>query len=263
MFINQNKFISTEILSVKCFGAKYKINDSLPDNNKIIIKPSDENNITIDIFGKSNKIIIGHNLSINKEGGLNICIKGNNNTIIIGDNNYINRRLNIIIFSAGPGIINNNSSVSIKNENIFNGNVSILNGEEKTNILIGNYNLFANNITLRTSNNHTIYDIDNFDILSSFGNVYIKNHNWIADNTNFMPLGSIESNSVVAMNSLVNKKFSQSNILLAGSPARIKRTNINWIQTLFNRNSKMENLYKKILKDNMQLIDKFSSGNFE
>ena len=38
----------------------------------------------------------------------------------------------------------------------------------------------------------------------------------------------INNNSVIAAHTLVNKSFSESNILVAGIPAKIKRKNIVW-----------------------------------
>lgn len=39
---------------------------------------------------------------------------------------------------------------------------------------------------------------------------------------------SINDNSIIGFKSLVTKKYTEKNVIIAGSPAKIIKTNINW-----------------------------------
>ncbi len=59
-------------------------------------------------------------------------------------------------------------------------------------------------------------------------NIFIGKHCYIGSGVKFAPGASIADDSLVAMGSVVNKKFTQKNILIGGVPAKVLKENINW-----------------------------------
>ena len=51
---------------------------------------------------------------------------------------------------------------------------------------------------------------------------------WISSNNLLLKGTKISSNSVVAARSVVNKEFLEKNVLIAGTPAKIIKTNVAW-----------------------------------
>jgi acetyltransferase-like isoleucine patch superfamily enzyme len=58
--------------------------------------------------------------------------------------------------------------------------------------------------------------------------IIIGQHVWVGSNVKILPGVEIGDNSVVATNSVVTRPFLETNVLIAGFPAKIIRTNINW-----------------------------------
>ena len=59
--------------------------------------------------------------------------------------------------------------------------------------------------------------------------VILEDDVWIMSRVTILKGSYIAKGSAVAANSLVNKKFTQNNILIAGSPAKILKENIKWV----------------------------------
>jgi acetyltransferase-like isoleucine patch superfamily enzyme len=90
-------------------------------------------------------------------------------------------------------------------------------------IKIGNNCLFSWHVLLMDSDMHTIYPI-----LKKSHEILIKDSIWIGCNTTILKGSFINSNSVIGAQSLVNKSFKETNILIAGNPARCIKTGISW-----------------------------------
>ena len=108
-------------------------------------------------------------------------------------------------------------------------------------IEIGNNCLFSKNITIRNNDGHTITDKNTKKILNPSKDVYIGNNVWIGTNSVILKGAHISSNSVVGALSLVNKKFSEENIIIAGNPAKKIRGNILWYKDCYTRYSELNN----------------------
>lgn len=90
------------------------------------------------------------------------------------------------------------------------------------NVLLGwNVNIIDNN-----GGNHTVL-VDNMK-KSSFGSVFIGDHVWLCSYSSVMKNTQISNDSILAWGSILTKKISDSNCLLAGSPAEIKQKDIEW-----------------------------------
>ena len=62
--------------------------------------------------------------------------------------------------------------------------------------------------------------------------VAIRNQVWICDNVSILKGTVIADDSVCAMGSIINKKFIQPNVILAGVPAKITLTDVCWRQNI-------------------------------
>lgn len=95
-----------------------------------------------------------------------------------------------------------------------------------TSIICNNEITFGNDVQL--SWNSLITDSDahkiiaeNGDIINPNKEILIGNNVWIAANTTILKGSAISDNTVVASNSLVNKKFTNSSCIIGGSPAKV------------------------------------------
>lgn len=186
-------------------------------NSKILI----DNQIRLDIIGNNNKIIIGNNCCL---PNCKIQIIGDDNIIEIG-NNVCSYNLNIYF-----GFENHNKLVraALKiGENTTGNGLSIFALEPGTQIDIGKNCLLSDRIEIWASDTHSIID-ESGKLLNYGGNVQIGDNVWIARDVKIGKRAKISNNSIVGFNSVVTSNFSQSNIVIAGNPAKIIKQNIDW-----------------------------------
>lgn len=185
-------------------------------------------NIRIYINGENNIIRLNEFLG----GGMLIIDLGasRNSEIIIGRNNSIALFSSVRVKSySHPGCDFQEGGLFIGDNNKFNGDVKFTVSDSKhADICIGNDNLFAPRIEFKALADHLVYDIDTKNQINIEKGINIGNHNWICEKTTFLNKAGIGSNCVVGMKSLVNKELTCDNSVIAGVPASIKRTGINW-----------------------------------
>ncbi|MFW5411768.1 acyltransferase [Aerococcus urinaeequi] len=88
---------------------------------------------------------------------------------------------------------------------------------------------FGWNVQIRDSDGHDIHSLETGKITNAEdSSVYIGKNSWVAANVNILKGVHINHDSVVAYNSCVLKSFNESNVLIAGYPAVIKKRNIFW-----------------------------------
>ena len=97
-----------------------------------------------------------------------------------------------------------------------------------TKILLGNNILIGWNVNIRDSDGHNILNINNNEILNPNKSIEIGNHVWIGSHVDILKGASINDNSIIGFKSLVTKKYTEKNVIIAGNPAKIIKTNINW-----------------------------------
>ena len=147
---------------------------------------------------------------------------GTNSSISIGERSIVK---NLFISCAAI-----ESSVVCGTHFICNGGEFILaRGMKCQKIIIGENCLLSDSIAFFTSDGHALIDKTTNKVINlSGGNITIGNHCWIGHNVKFLKNSSIANDVVVGSCSLVTKKFSTSNCILAGAPAKIVRKNISW-----------------------------------
>ena len=100
----------------------------------------------------------------------------------------------------------------------------ILSIDKKTRI--GDSVLFGWDVHIRTSDGHKILYHDNENVYD--GQVIIENHVWICSETVILKGVHLKNDTIVGWGSLVIKSFDDSNILVAGHPAKLIKNNVSW-----------------------------------
>lgn len=177
-----------------------------------------------DAISNSKIIIVGSNNSIHIENSrflknLEIRIFGNDNHVFIGNCTWI---MNSQILIEGD---TNLCSIGAQST-IEGAEISLT--ENNTKLVIGEDCMLADSIVFRTGDSHSIYDLATGVRLNSASNIEVGNHVWLAQGVTILKKSVISKGSVVAAKSVVNKKFDESNILIAGIPAKKVKSGIVW-----------------------------------
>jgi acetyltransferase-like isoleucine patch superfamily enzyme len=184
-------------------------------------------NTTLNIGGTGNVI------SLNKfsgNGHLHFIIQSSAHDckVSIGKNNTLNGNL-VIQFYYGGGRSPNKSTIEMGDHNIVNGNLCLIGGMQPgTVVSIGNENLFADNINLIGAVDHLIYNVKTNEKYCDELGVSIKDRVWVCRDALFLNGACVGPDSIVAARSVVNKEFKESNVLIAGIPAQVRKTDVMW-----------------------------------
>lgn len=188
-------------------------------NTKIKLHPKSK----ISIIGKISPLMIQYNFSSGSQGvaemttGRGYISVGPSGKIIFNGKAIFGKGMSI---RCDSGILKIGNNVST-NRNCF---ISCTNS-----ISIEDSCLIGWNTNIRDSDGHTIYDIStNETINSSDSSVVIGSHTWLAAQVDILKGVHLSHDTIVGYNSCVTKSFEESNILLAGYPAIIKKRNISW-----------------------------------
>ena len=166
---------------------------------------------------KNNTIIFG---TMSQLIRCKIQIFGNNNRVLIGDNCFLHLG-DFWIEDAG-------NCINIGNGTSICGSTHLA-ATEGTNILIGRDCMFSGEIAVRTGDSHSIIEAGSNIRINHASDVTIGDHVWIGSRAILLKGSSVPDNSVVATGAIVTKKHDGANVILAGSPAKVVRENIDWL----------------------------------
>lgn len=192
-------------------------------NNIITLgKMSELRGCRISILGNNNRITIGENSHL-MEGardkfGCYISIGGSDNQIAVGNNCYL---IDVEIFAEDK----TNRIIIGDNCGVYNR--TALSAIEGTEIQIGSNGLISSDVHFRTGDSHTLLDNEGKRCNPS-RSISVGEHVWIGTRALLLKGASIAPDSVVAATSLVTKAFDEKNLVIAGNPARIIKTESNW-----------------------------------
>lgn len=102
-----------------------------------------------------------------------------------------------------------------------------LNAKGMTKITIGSGCLFSNTIDISTTDWHQVLD-ENGERVNLDRDVYIGSHVWIGRKVMIGKGVSIGDNSIIGSGSVVTNSFDESNVVIAGNPARVCKRGISW-----------------------------------
>lgn len=181
----------------------------------------------------------GSIVNIKEITGIKLNIIGDNNIITIYEGTKFNNcyfslvsNMNIIIGKSryainGLKIFGNDSRVTIGSDFSCWG-VEFRCHEPKSEIHIGNDCMFSEEILFYPTDAHTIYDNDTKEILNKTKPIIIGNHVWCGRRVLALKGAEVSNNCIIGIGSVVTKKFNTSNSIIAGFPAQIIKSNINW-----------------------------------
>lgn len=167
--------------------------------------------------GKNNKIVIG---DFSRLIGCNIRIQGNNNTIVIGNECSLNH--------AEIWIEDNNNSLYIGDNTSLCGTIQLA-IIEGTQLIIGKNCLFSSKIDIRTGDSHSLIQKDSGARINYSQSITIQDHVWIGTDVTILKGTHIASHCMVGAGSLLCKKYNDSNCVIAGNPAKIVKSNVDWV----------------------------------
>ena len=99
--------------------------------------------------------------------------------------------------------------------------------KNQSRILIGEGCLFSNSIDVSTTDWHRVFD-DSGNVLNPEKDVCIGEHVWIGRKVTVCKGVSIPNDSIIGVGSVVTRSFDETNVVIAGNPAEIKKRGVNW-----------------------------------
>ena len=210
-----------ELASVQ--SKKNELNIFIVDSNcnlkKITSYPSlsiitsDPNNFNIVILGHKNRFFRNSQIVLTK-----------NNFVYIGISSWKIRALNINCDIGASVVIGDD----------FSCHGVDIESQERALVCIGADCQFSREILIRNGDGHPIYQSGK--ILNRAKDVFIGNHVWVGQRAVILKGSKVPNGSVVGCASVVTKDFSiDSNIVIAGNPARKVKENIHWTRDLLSR----------------------------
>ncbi len=169
----------------------------------------------IKVAGEGNTIVIANGALLYKSG---ISISGNNNYIEIGQDSHIKY--------ASFNFEDSNNRITVGKETAMLGNINIA-CLEQTQIDIGEGCLFSAGIEIRTSDSHSIMSMD-LERINHAESISIGDRVWCNQGVYILKGSVIGTECVIGAGSIVNKKYQESNCILAGVPAKIVKRGITW-----------------------------------
>lgn len=249
----QNKF------SLKKLGIKFLTHFISDRKKRKFFKKLCYNNYINFAFGKKKYAISGNNNRIIivwndreyvmprflKINGIAVKIKGNNNTIkiefpiygltnnhfiIIGDNSIISikKSQNIINNLTIQFHIGKNRAVLI-DENFSVGGLFLCLEDDDSSICIGKDCMFSHDLFIRESDGHSIIDYSG-NLKNKASKMVIGNHVWIGAWARLCKDVYIPDGCIIGMGSIVTKKFTKKNSIIAGNPAKVVKEDVKWVR---------------------------------
>lgn len=228
------------------------------ENNKFSFVLKDGNEIT-EFTTKEEKLIENFSLlvhgnnnivSINVENrediekflskkGFSLYMYGHNNTVNIGKLLCpVNEPLGLtgLTINIGnppedtiePGVNRFASNCRIDiGDNVIVCGARLFLQDDNSSIKIGNDCMFSWGIDVWCTDVHTITDLDGNPL--NFGkSIEVGNHVWVGRDVKIGKNTKISEDSIVGWASVVTKKFDETNVIVAGNPAKIVKREINW-----------------------------------
>ncbi len=166
-------------------------------------------------YGRNNEIIIGDLVRIKNS---TIILKGDNNKIIIKDQAYLR---DVEFYTE-----DSNNEISIGTHTNLCGKAHLA-AIEGTKISIGDNCLFSSNLEFRTGDSHSILNLQGERINPS-KDIVIEDHVWIGAKVTCLKGVRVSRDSVVAATTTLSKEYTTPNVIIAGIPGKVIKTDVNW-----------------------------------
>lgn len=192
--------------------------------------------------------------------GLKLAFPGENNVVEISEHAKFTQ--SAIVLSGDNGKIELGSGVyhdiciktfdgihqSVKIGNNFSCcyNVSVTVNESYTSLIIGDGCMLSSNISIWPTDCHAMLNKGVGQAYNLAKPIIIGNHVWIGYNIIITKGTVIPDNCVIGAGAVVSGKFTEPNTVIAGNPAKVVRTNIDWNRkTAYDFNNIAENHFSE------------------
>lgn len=172
--------------------------------------------VKIRISGRGNTIVVSDWSALLH---CTIQIKGDNNRIEIGPDCVL-RQVELVIEDDG-------NTISVGQGGRLYGPTQLA-AIEGTKIIIGEDCLCSSGVKIRTGDSHSIVDAGGSRINPS-EDVVIGEHVWLGTDAICLKGTRIPGHCIVGARALVNRAFSESHCILAGVPAKIVKTGVDYL----------------------------------
>lgn len=217
MFVLFKKFPFFRRLKVKISGENNRISPSFSEMGGGLHAKT-----RIKICGNENAISIGENCL----GRFNLMVFGDNNTIKFEDSVLFN---GLSIYIGSPDSPCNNSKVYIGSGTTFSGPGTFRLMEHNSEIILGNDVMFSEHFDVWCSDTHAILD-ERGNAKNVGKSIKIGAHVWVGKDVKIGKNVEIPGGCVVGWGSVVSRKFSEKNAVIAGNPARVVKVGVHWVR---------------------------------
>ena len=185
------------------------------DNNRIIAPCALLKKVKIRIKGSHNTVVIGEFARLE---GASIYINGSFNHVTVGDWSYLGGT-DLFIEDDGGSIV-----IGSRTKFLGKTHLAVIEG---TSITIGQDCLFSSDIQLRTGDSHSMLDMEGRRVNAS-EDIVIGDHVWVGTKAFLNKGAKVAPNSIVGACALVTKAFEEPHCALAGVPAKVVKTGVDW-----------------------------------
>jgi acetyltransferase-like isoleucine patch superfamily enzyme len=185
--------------------------------NNTVVNKGTFTKVVMDVVGDNNSIKIGENTNVKN---LFIYIRGDHHRIYIGSNCYIGG--GELWLEDHHGLIDVHESTTIENAHLA---VT----EPYSRLEIGRDCMLAKHVEIRTGDSHSIVDANTGERINRAANVTLQRHVWVGAHAKILKGVTIGHNSVIGTASLVTNNIPP-NSIAAGIPAKVLRSNIDWLR---------------------------------
>jgi acetyltransferase-like isoleucine patch superfamily enzyme len=148
--------------------------------------------------------------------------KRKNGEIVVGNNCMVKNTVFNFYGEGGKIVIKNHVNINARPEA-----KTRLFVKDNSSIVIDDDCLLSNTIDISTTDWHSVVD-EKGERLNLERDVYIGKHVWIGRKVIIGKGVSIGKNSVIGAGSVVTKPFVECNVIIAGNPAKVRKSNVNW-----------------------------------
>jgi len=178
--------------------------------------------------------------------GLEVEFKGTQGGVVEIEEGAIFHNTKIFIGSQGHVRINKTHARGIRNTkvemacaykikslfidegcSIESSRFSMVN-DNNLSVTIGRNCMISSNVVFRGCDGHTIFDINSGVVLNKSKPIVIGDHVWVGADAIFLKGCEIPNNTIVGTGSIASRKYSEQFTVIAGRPASVVKTGVNW-----------------------------------
>jgi acetyltransferase-like isoleucine patch superfamily enzyme len=164
--------------------------------------------------GDGNSVLIGRNADIRR---LSVELYGKDNKIIIERGSKINAR---IICKGDGNLVHIGHHVEL--------NEAYLQAEYGTNIVIGAWGIYSVGLVVRSGDSHSVVDIKTLRRINQPDSIHISERVWAGYRVSIMKGVRIQPDTIIAAASVVTRSPKDGRCIIAGTPAKIVRRGVFW-----------------------------------